>query len=92
MLADQSEQSTWSEESSEPAAAPPTADAMAPAISTHAKVPTTRCGARRETTNDKNSVPVVPVRSDATPSDRLNLSTIIEEVNESMCSELTSER
>lgn len=83
-------------ESPESATAPPSSDAMAPATSAHSggsSTATTRSGRRghRKNTNDKKSVPVV--RTDATSSrDGPNLSTIVEEADESMCSELASER
>ena len=85
-------------ESPESATAPPSSYAMAPATSAHtvtggSSTATTRSGRRghRKTTNDKKSVPVV--RTDATSSrDGPNLSTIVEEADESMCSELASER
>lgn len=74
----------------EQAAPPPSSDAMAPAKSAHAGgslTPTTRSGSgHRKTTNDKKSVPVV------SSGDGPNLSTIVEETDESMCSDLASER
>ena len=74
----------------EQAAPPPSSDAMAPAKSAHAAgslTSTTRSGrGHRKTTNDKKSVPVV------SSGDGPNLSTIVEEADESMCSDLASER
>lgn len=76
--------------SAEQAAPPPSSDAMAPAKSAHAvgsSTSTTRSGSgHRKPTNDKKSVPVV------SSGDGPNLSTIVEEADESMCSDLASER
>ena len=75
----------------EQAAPPPSSDAMEPAKSAHAGgslTSTTRSGrGHRKTTNDKKSVPVSSGAGDGP-----NLSTIMEEADESMCSDLTSER
>ena len=74
----------------EQAAPPSSSDAMAPAKSAHAAgslTSTTRSGrGHRKTTNDKKSVPVV------SSGDGPNLSTIVEEADESMRSDLASER
>ena len=75
----------------EQAAPPPSSDAMEPAKSAHAGgslTSTTRSGrGHRKTTNDKKSVP-----ASSGAGDGPNLSTIMEEADESMCSDLTSER